>query len=201
MRGSSACGSAPTAKTDHASRRRSPAGSRRRSASVARRRSARVSRGPVTTIDGRYRAPEGAPHVLSEHTGSLAVSRNRRRVMTSECPRRLAAEARACSRPPRHPVQTPARRGHGGVASRRVDVVVCPASTIPRCQRPFGVRRQDVRGTLFSSVPSVDRGDRPTGHPGRAAASYSCRAAATASGRAAARSVISLRGWRAAAGA
>ena len=49
---------------------------------AARRRSARVSRGPVTTIEERCRAQEGAPHVLSEHAGSLAVSRNRRRVIT-----------------------------------------------------------------------------------------------------------------------
>ncbi len=68
MRESSACGSAPTAKTDHASRRRSTAviARRRSTLVVARRRSARVSRGPVTTIEERYRAEEGAPHILSE---------------------------------------------------------------------------------------------------------------------------------------
>ena len=57
---------------------------RRRSAAVAaRRRSARVSRGPVTTIEERCRAQKGAPHILSALTASAAVSRNRRRVITS----------------------------------------------------------------------------------------------------------------------
>ena len=114
---------------------------------VARRRSARVSRGPVTTIEGRCRAPKGAPHIVSARTASSAVSRNRRGVMTSECPRRLPAGARACSRPTRHPVQTPARRGHGGVASRRVDAVVSqPRSTPPSPQL-------DVAGTLGEGLP------------------------------------------------
>jgi hypothetical protein len=44
-------------------------------------------------------AEEGAPHVLSEHAASAAVSRNRRGVMTSECPRRLPVIDQAWSRP------------------------------------------------------------------------------------------------------
>ncbi len=121
---------------------------RRRSTAVAaRRRSARVSRGPVTTIDARCRAQKGARHMLSEHTGSLAVSRSRRRVVTSECPRRLPAIVQARFRPTRHPVQTPARRCHGSVPSRRVDAVVSQ----PRSRPPSP--QLDVAGTPSEGLP------------------------------------------------
>ena len=121
---------------------------RRRSASVARRRSARVSRGPVTTIDGRYRAAEGAPHILSEHAGSVGgIAESSQSHHLRSGPRRLPVGARACSRPTRHPVQTPARRCHGGVASRRVDVVVSQ----PRSRPPSP--QLDVAGTLSEGLP------------------------------------------------
>ena len=206
-------------------------------------------RQPLTTIDGRCRAPEGAPHVLSANAGSVAVSRNRRgspslRVpATSNCrdggvlrgwdtttaarrlatppwprragvwtgcpvgrslrsrvdaelkrlprtscrrspqrqwyrgivaessprsgPRRRPAIVQAWFRPTRHPVQTPARRGHGGVASRRAAVVVSqPRSTPPSLQL-------DVAGTLAkgclddSAIPLLIRRSpkERAGHP------------------------------------
>jgi len=51
---------------------------RRPAAVVARRHAAAVYPQPLTTIDGRCIAAEGAPHVLSASAGSLAVSRNPR---------------------------------------------------------------------------------------------------------------------------
>ena len=147
---------------------------------------------------------KGAPHVLS---ASHRMRRRYRgivaRVMTSECPRRLPAGAQAWLRPTRHPVQTPARRCHGGVTSRRVDAVVSqPRSTPPSPQldvagtlgeglpRRFrdtddrsGVRRQNVRGTLFSSATILDRGKRLRIHRGRASASSHRRGRAPASSR------------------
>ena len=114
---------------------------------AARRRSARVSRGPVTTIEKRCRAQDGAPNTLSARTAPSAVSRNRCGVIASECPRRLPAGARACSRPTRHPVQTPARRCHGGVSSRRVDAVVSQ----PRSRPPSP--QLDVAGTPGEGLP------------------------------------------------
>ena len=170
-----------------------------RSASVARRRSARVSvgRSPRSRNVAELR---GCPAHLVGATASAAVSRNRCGVMTSECPRRLPAGAQACSRPTRHPVQTPARRCHGGVASRRVDAVVSqPRSRPPSPQldvagtlgeglpRRFrdtgsrsGARRQHVRGTLLRSAPFLDRGKRLGIHRGRVSASnHRGRAAAS----------------------
>ncbi len=99
--------------------------------------------------------------------------------MISECPRRLSAGARACFRPTRHPVQTPARRGHGGVASRRVDAVVSqPRSTPPSSQL-------DVAGTLGEGLPrrlrdtATDpaRADRTCGAPSDRSASFLDRGA------------------------
>ena len=122
---------------------------------AARRRSARVSRGPVTTIEKRCRAQDGAPNTLSARTAPSAVSRNRCGVIASECPRRLPAGAQVCLRPTRHPVQTPARRGHRGVASRHVDAVVSqPQSRPPSLQ-------VDVAGTLGKGLPRRLR-DTPT---------------------------------------
>jgi len=59
----------------------------------------------------------------------------------------------------RHPVQTPARRYHGGIISRRVDAVVSqPRSTPPSPQL-------DVAGTLSEGLPQRfrDAADR-SGH-------------------------------------
>jgi hypothetical protein len=153
-----------------------------------------VSRGPVTTIDRRYRAPEGAPHVLSEHAASLAVSRNRRGVIASECPRRLPVAAQACSRPTRHPVQTPARDtqgrppphcgpvlGRGGIAA--ASTPLCPqldvAGTLSEGRLddsaiPTANRRAPTEcpgNHLFSPAMTADRGKRLAIHRGRASAS------------------------------
>ena len=51
---------------------------------AARRRSARASRWAGTTIERRSRAEDGAPHTLPAHAARSAVSRNSRRVMTTE---------------------------------------------------------------------------------------------------------------------
>ncbi len=62
-------------------------------------------------------------------------------------PRRLPAIVQAWFRPTRHPVQTPARRCHGGVTSRRVDAVVSQ----PRSRPPSP--QLDVAGTPGEGLP------------------------------------------------
>ena len=150
----------------------------------------------------------GAPHVLSEHAASSVVSRSRRGVMTSECPRRLPVSDQASSRP--RDTRSKRRLADAAVASgssmprwvtsRRVDAVypsrdeasvragrrrgplrAKAASTIPRYQRPSGVRRQNVRGTIFSRATTLNRGERLGIHRGRASASRSHGGRAAAS--------------------
>ena len=134
---------------------------------------------------------EGAPHTLSEYAVTVAVSRNRRgspslRVpATSNCgdggllrgwdtttsTRRLltppwyrrAGVWTGCLVGREHArAPTGRRRGHSEVMTLRRF----------RDTAAVAVRSdKDVRGTLFSSVTSIDRGDRPTRHPGRAPAS------------------------------
>ena len=84
--------------------------------SSARRRSARASRGPVTTINGRYRAEEGALHVLSAHPDRWRYRGVVAEVMTSGVPAtRLPVGLLRRARGPRDTrSKTPARRCHGG---------------------------------------------------------------------------------------
>ena len=128
---------------------RRTADARRRSAAVAaRRRSARVSRWSGhhdrRTLQSFRRVPRtycrSAPH-RRRYRGVVAESSPR------SGPQRLPAIVQAWFRPTRHPVQTPARRCHGGVTSRRVDVVVSqPRSTPPSPQL-------DVAGTPGEGLP------------------------------------------------
>ncbi len=97
-------------------------------------------------------------------------------------PRRLPASVQAWFRPTRHPVQTPARRGHGGVASRRVDVVVSQPRSTPPCPQ------LDVAGTLSEGLPRRFRDT--TTDP--ALADSTCGAPSAALHR----SSIVVRGWR-----
>ena len=145
---------------------------------VARRRSARVPRGPVTTIEERYRAEEGAPHVLSEHAASLGgIAESSRShdfgvpaTSTCDCSGVVSAHEtpgpNAGSPMPRWGHE-PAR-GRGGIPAAKhasvpqLDVAGTPGEGLPRRFRDTsyrsGVRRQNVRGTLFRSAPFLDRG-------------------------------------------
>ena len=160
----------------------------------ARRRSDRVSRGPVTTIKDRCRAKEECPaHFVGvrRNGGGIAESS---RSHASECPRRLPVATRACLRPTRHPVQTPARAMYGGhrcIASRcLVAVVSQPRARL--CARGWTSRALLAKGCLYdSAIPAatrrtptecagyplppcltVDRGTRLAIHRGRGPASH-----------------------------
>jgi hypothetical protein len=142
----------------------------------------------------------GAPYILSAHAASAVVSRNRRGVMTSECPRRLPVAAQTSSRPR----DTRSKR-------RLADAAVTSGSSMPQRdhepargrgvsqpRRGIGARRWTSRSTLSegclddSAIPTmprraptrcagqplepattVDRGERLGMHRGRASASRS----------------------------
>ncbi len=176
---------------------------------AARRRSARVPRWAADHDRGSMAGLKiGAPHILSAHTASAAVSRNRRGVRLKSGPRRLPAADETSSRPTRHPVQTPARRGRCGlrltdaaVGSRadvwtrcipaatrlrraQVDVADHSERRPPRRFRDTSDRPACADKTcgapIFSPATTLTRGERLGIHRGRASAS---------SGRAAASSV------------
>ena len=143
---------------------------------TARRHAAAVYPQPRTTIEGRCRAEEAAPHTLSAHAGRSLVSRNRRGSpspgvpATSNCGDGgvlrgwdTTTSTRRLATPPWHRragVWTGCLVGREHARAPPVDVAGTPKSMTPRRFRDtshrYGVLRQDVRGNLFSlQRPSI----------------------------------------------
>jgi len=123
-----------------------------------------------STPDGRsYRGVGEATFARSARDVQLCALGPRRGWDTTASTRRLVN--------PRWPRRAGVGPGVSWAATTsvppQVDVAATleSSTTIPRHHRRCSARRPSVRGSLFSPVTSVDRGDRPTRHPGRAPAS------------------------------
>ncbi len=187
---------------------------------AARRRSARVPRWAATTIEGRCRAEDwcparlvGARRVVSgiaessqSHDSRVVRDVYLRQVRRRCGPRDTRSKRRLAEAAVAAGALMP-QLGHEAASGRGVSqprrrlrvhrwtsraLLAKVASTIPRYQRPSGVRRQNVRGTIFSPATTVDRGERLRIRRGRAPASKQPPRQASASrshrGRAAASS-------------